>query len=281
MMQRTNRYRAKPRLMTVAFSLAFISLSGCSNPAGLSSPFASKPALELYAGDPCGTDRADFARSKDFFTDQVVANVGTGILVGGVLGAGAGVVLGVDPGKAALLGAGAGAIVGGTKAYSNIMAEKHRDQAELAKSVNSDLVTEGREMDRTVGTFARLRACRFAQAQAIKVEVRSRRMTRAVALQELATQKARFAEEIALANEYQIAMDKRGEQFKEAADTIKQQEIADATEAQAAKRAAAVAIPDKRAAFARNIKSAEANSEIAFNLDSNRKVVAHTMPEYG
>jgi hypothetical protein len=274
MRDKSGGWAAKTRLI-VAIGAIGTCLAGCGQSGGLTD--VSKPVLAIDPADPCRQDREEFAKSKSYFTDQIVANVGGGALAGAATGALSSFALGANPVKGALIGAGVGAAAGGVVSYSNIMAQKHTDQAELSKSINDDLTKEGNEIDHTKASFARLRSCRFQQATFIKTQVRGRKMDRQIALQQLNQQKTYFAEEIDLAKQYKLSMDKRGDQFREAADTIKDQQIADvnqATQAQAAKRAADVSVPDKRNDFGNQIKSAETNSEIAFNLDSSKKVTS-------
>jgi hypothetical protein len=247
----------------------------------------AQPALAIDSSDGCHQQREDFAKSKDYFTDQIVTGLATGALVGAGVGAVAGLALGVNPLKAAAVGGGLGLAAGGTSAYAKVMAEKHKDNAELAKSVNDDLTKEGQEIDHTTAAFARLRSCRFDQASFIKTQVRQRRVDRASALQQLNVEKGRFAEEIALAKQYDISMDKRGAEYKEAADTIRQQELADQqrekaalSQAEAVRMAAAVSIPNKRESFKKSIMTAETNSDIAFNLDSNKRVSSLTVSSH-
>ena len=272
-----------PQVVVMLAVVAIVPLvSGCAPGTG---GMPAAPILVVAPEDVCGKERGDFAKSKTYFTDQIVTGIGTGAVLGTVLGGAAGLVLHVNPVKTAAIGAGVGAAVGGISSYSQVMVEKHKDEAELARSVNDDLTKEGQEIDRTTATFARLRACRFQQATYIKTQVRRRAMDRTTAMQQLSFQKGWFDQELDLAKTYRISMEKRGEEFKDAANTIKDQAQADAAKAQAAayeaqavQQAASVSIPNKRASFDNSIASAVAGSEIAFNLDSNKKVSALALP---
>jgi len=246
-----------------------IGLAGCDQLGGST---LSKPVLAIDPTDPCQQERKELATSKSYFSDQIIANVGGGALIGAAVGSIGGAMFGVDPLKAGAIGAGVGAAAGGISSYSNIMMQKHKDKTELSKSVNDDLTKEGQEIDHTSASFARLRTCRFQQATLIKTQVSGRMLDRQIAMQQLNLEKAWFVQEIALAKEYKVSMEKRGQQFKEAADTIGQQQAADAAQTQAIKHAAGVSNPDKRASFGDEINNAEKSSDIAFNLDNNKKV---------
>jgi len=255
---------------------------------------APQPVLISDPSDGCRLERNEFATSQIFFARQIVANVAGGAILGGALGAGAGLLTGMNPLKAGAIGAALGGAAGGVSGYSTIMAEKSRDQLEMLSSVNQDLAREGQEIDHASASFARLRACRFGAATFIKTQVRRRVMDRATAMQQLDQQRRLFAEEIAVAKTYQISMDKRNAEFQDAANTIRQQAQSDAgsaqraaaqtaaaqtaaaqtanTQAQAVRQAAGVSIPNKRSSYERSIASAETSSEIAFSLDNNKKV---------
>ncbi len=250
---------------------------------------APQPVLVSDPSDECQLYRGEFAKSQTFFTEQIVADVSGGAIVGGVVGLGVGLLTRTNPLKTGAIGAAIGGAAGGVSGYSKVMAEKHRDQLEMSNSVNQDLTREGQEIDHASASFARLRACRFGAATFIKTQVRRRVMDRATAMQQLDQQRRLFAEEIAVAKTYQISMDKRNAQFQDAADTIRQQALSDAaqvqtaaaraaaaqtaaTQAQAVKQAAGVSIPNKRSSYERSIASAETSSEIAFSLDNNKKV---------
>jgi hypothetical protein len=266
-----------------ALSLFTASLDGCAPVQSALSPPA--PALALDPADPCRADREEFAKSKTYFTDEIVTGVATGAVIGALGGVALALVTHSNVGTGALIGGGAGAIGGGTTAYARVMTEKAKDQNELANNINNDLVKEGNEIDHTSATFARLRQCRFTQAQMIKQQTRRHQLDRPAALQQLAYQQDRFNEEIKLAHEYDLTMVKRSAQFSDAAAQIKQDE-ADAARRQAAaneaaanqaalvKVAATKSIPEKRASFDKSVTSAESSSKLAFNLDSNAKLTA-------
>src|SRR3954462_14435339 len=138
------------------------SLPACQSP--VTGPGAQ---LAYDPTDPCASERAAFASSKTYFQDKVATGAATGAAVGAGLGALTGLAATGNLRGAligGLAGGAAGGIAGGTSAYYNTLAERARDQNELAYAMNQDLAREGQEIDHTTATFARLRECRFGQA---------------------------------------------------------------------------------------------------------------------
>src|SRR5471032_1620462 len=132
------------RLLAVA--LCF-SVTACQSPVtGPGAQLASDP------GDPCQAERAAFAGSKTYFQDQVASGALTGAAVGAGLGALTGLAATGNLRGAligGLAGGAVGGIAGGTSAYYNTLAERARDQNELAYNMNQDLARESQEIDHT------------------------------------------------------------------------------------------------------------------------------------
>ena len=277
-MRTLNLARSARATTLPAFAAAIsLVLAGCQAP--MSGPGAS---LASDASDPCQGDRAAFAGSKTYFQDQIVSGAVTGAAIGGGVGALTGLAAGGNL-KSALIGGLAGAAVGGAagagNAYYNTLAERARDQDEMAYSMNQDLARETQEIDHTTATFARLRACRFGQAQFVKNQARSKQIDRPTALARIAYHRDKFDQEIRIAHEFGLTMARRGQQFQEAANDLRTRPPAVAqgrpvTRAAPARlaqvnRAASVSVPEKRAGFDRSVASAERTSKAAFDLDSN------------
>ena len=267
----------------MAASLCF-TLAGCQSSMG---PGAS---LALDMSDPCRDERANFANSKNYFQDQIATGAAVGALTGAVGGALVSVASGnMNVGSilaGAAIGAVAGGVVGGTSAYYNTLAERAHDQDTMAAAMNQDLAREAQEIDRTVATFARLRACRFGQARFVKTQVRSRIVDRPTGLQRIAYHRDHFDEEIRTAREFGLTMARRGRQFQEAANDLRTKapvRAAQGTSVQAARpvagrpsarvasvdRAASVSVPEKRSSFDRTVAAAAQNSKAAFDIDSS------------
>ena len=212
----------------------------------------------------------------------------TGVVTGGAIGAGSGALIGglsggwQGAGTGALVGLAVGGVAGGLTSYYSTMSERYQDQTTLAEAINSDLAREVQETDRVTATFARLRECRLAQARNIRQQVRAGAMTRAIAREQLIFERDRFQEELALADRYQIAMQKRDQEFQSAAQSLNQPPEASAgttgsagrprTAAAAAPNrkvvvAATETVPEKRNAFAASVASAKTQTQAAFNVD--------------
>jgi hypothetical protein len=257
-------------LRPIAVLATVATLAGCAQ---MPMQTASKPPLAIDSADPCGAQRADFAKSKDYFTDQIVTGAVTGAALGALAGVGLALVTHSNVGTAALIGGGTGLLAGGTTAYTKTLAEKSKDQAEMAQHVNDDLRREGDEIDHTTAAFARLRSCRYQQAALIKAQVRRHAMTRPDGLTQIAFERDRFDEELKLAREYDIAMTKRGSQFDDAAKSLNENPTpAAAPSAKLVSAAASVSIPEKRSGFDKSLVAAESSSKLAFDMDNNTKL---------
>ncbi len=268
------RYRRAATVPCLAAALC-LSLSACQGPTGAGAQLASDP------GDPCRVERAAFAGSKTYFQDQIVTGAATGAAVGAGLGALTGLAATGNL-RGALLGGLAGGVVGGvaggTSAYYKTLAERAQDQNELAYAMNQDLAREAQEIDHTLATFARLRACRFGQAMMIKEQARRHILDRPIAYAQLAYQRDHFDQEIRVAHEFGLTMARRDQQFQVAANDLRTQPLvrqgkapsrAAPAQIAAVDRAATVSVPEKRASFDQSVASAERNSKAAFDLDNN------------
>ena len=244
--------------------------------------------LRINQADACAGDRASFAGSRTFYTDHIIG----GAVSGGVMGAAGGALVsylaGGNAGTGALMGLGIGAVSGASASYYSAMAQKFRDQQTLAMNINSDLAREGDEIDHVTATFARVRACRFEQARQTKAMMASGQITRDAGVAQLSYQKSLFDEEIALARQYGLNMQKRDQEFQVAAVSLERRSASEsqmaaepesAPETQSGRPAArshahqvVVAatrtIPEKQQAFALAVSDAETRSKEAFNPDS-------------
>jgi hypothetical protein len=250
-------------------------LTACQTPGGPGAQLAMDPS------DPCQSERAAFAGSKTYFQDKIVSGAVTGAAIGG----GVGVLTGLAATgnlKGALIGGLAGATLGGAagagNAYYNSLAERARDQNELAYSMNEDLTRESQQIDHTAAAFGRLRACRFAQARYVKDQARSHVIDRQTALARIAYHRDHFDEELHIAHEFGLTMARRGQQFQEAASDLQTRPAtaqgAPATRASPARiatvnRAASVSVPEKRTSYDNTVANAERSSKAAFDLDNN------------
>jgi hypothetical protein len=264
MIKPTNR-----RIATkTAAALLAASLGGCGANSPIHLPGSSENTLKIDPADPCHSQRADFADSQSYFTDQILKSSLIGAVSGAALGTVTAAASGGKLSSGALWGGLIGLFGGAAVGYAQAMDQKYQDQTDLAKGINADLKTETGQIDHVTATFARLRQCRFNQAWLIKTEMRNHQITRADALAQLDQERQRFAEETALAQKYGIAMTKRDDQFREAVQTVKPS-TAGASQAQLA---ATSTLPEKRNSFDKSVASAESSADLAFNLDNPKKV---------
>ena len=176
--------------------------------------------------DACGREHVAFAESKSFYVQQVAQGALLGTLGGAALGALAASASGGNVGKGAAIGAGAGLVAGGAAGYFNARQQQAADQAALSNSVYTDISRASQEMDRATTTFAAVRNCRFAAADRIKGSFRQGALSRDKAAAQLADQKRRFDEELALARQYGAKMAEQDQQFRFAADSLVKQDPA-------------------------------------------------------
>jgi hypothetical protein len=273
------RRRKAAQSVAYAAVVSFI-LAGCQTP--VTGPGAQ---LASDATDPCARERADFAGSKTYFQDKIA----TGAAIGAASGAGIGALTGLAATgnwRGALIGAGAGLVAGGVagagSAYYNTLAERARDQNELAYAMNADLTRESQEIDHTAATFGRLRQCRFYQAYMVKEQARAHVLDRPTALARIAYHRDKFNQELQTAHDFGLTMARRSQQFQEAANDLRTRppaatQGAVATRAAPARvaqvdRAASVSVPEKRASYDQTVAAAEHNSKAAFDLDNTTKV---------
>jgi hypothetical protein len=260
---------------------SFFGATLCFALAGCQSPMGPGASLQADPSDPCMSERAAFAGSKTYFQDKIATGAATGAAVGAGLGALTGLAAGGNL-KSALVGGLVGGAVGGVagagSAYYNTLAERARDQDELAYAMNQDLARETQEIDHTTATFARLRACRFGQAQFVKNQARNHQLDRPTALARIAYHRDRFAQEVGIAHQFGLTMAQRSQQFQEAANDLRTRPPvtrgavatrAAPTRVASVDRAASVSVPEKRASFDRTVASAERSSKAAFDLDTN------------
>ena len=257
-----------------------LSLAGCQTP-----PSGPGASLAADPTDPCQGERAAFASSKSYFQDKIVTGAVTGAAVGGGLGALTGLAA-TGNWRGALIGGLAGAAVGGvaggTSAYYGTLAERARDQDELAYNMNQDLARESQEIDHTAAAFGRLRACRFAQAGLVKDQARAHMLDRPTALLRIGYHRDKFNEELNIAHEFGLTMARRSQEFQQAANELRTRPpvspqgapVARAAPARVAQvdKAATVSVPEKRQSFDNTVASAQASSKAAFDLDSNAKL---------
>ncbi len=211
-----------------AVALLGFALSGCvTNNAGLpdiGTMFTSGGGLfgQVDPTDVCGTEHAELADAQNYFTRSVVEAAMAGGLAGGVGGLAVGAMSGADIGKSTLWGALTGTVTGGVGGYFAALQKQTQDQREVASKVWDDVQTENRQIDRATVTFIRVRECRFRAAERIKADHRAGAITRDEAQRRLLDQRNRFEQEITLARAMGARMAERQQEFRFAADEVRQ-----------------------------------------------------------
>ena len=234
-------------------------------------------ALTVDPSDACYRQRSAFNDSPNFLTDRIVTSALFGAGGGALVGLGAAAATHGNLVAGALIGGLAGAVGGAAVGYMSALQQEHLDQAQLSRQVDDDLSTEGRNIDHIAVAFTAVRDCRFAQANRIKAMARSHQIPPDVARSEMAYQRDRFNEELALARTYNINMGKHADQFQYAATKLRSSNAPNSRKIQ---ETATETIPEKRSHFDNNVESATSTAQVAFDTDALPKSSSREMPQY-
>jgi hypothetical protein len=245
-------------------AIAAAPLVGCTTPGSPDTP-ELKP-LVMDPADPCYPQRQAFNASPHFMTDRIVTSAVVGTVAGAALGAGVAAMSHGSIVTGLAVGAGTGLVAALATGYLSTVQQKAANDQELSQQVNSDLTTESNSISDVTVSFARLRQCRFAQAAKIKQDLRRHRIDRAASQQLLDYQHDRFNEELAMAHAYGVNMARQADEFHNAADTLKKKNVPNDDQIN---RVATETIPEKRSNYDDGVNKAEANAQVAFNIDSN------------
>ena len=149
------------------------------------------------------------------------------------------------------------------------MQEHTTNTGEFASKVDQDMRRESTQIDKTSYDFAQLRTCRFANAALIKRQYNYRQISREQAMGELEQERAWFSQELAQAQQWGVNMEKRDQQFEQATNLLEQK--APARTSRPAVVTATETLPDKRQSFQSSVGQAQAQSQVAFNLDTSNQ----------
>lgn len=241
----------------------------------MTSSLGGSDSLAVSPDDPCGQERATFAKSNDFFTADVVKSAGIGALLGGVGGAAIGGAIGGGHGAmiGGLLGIFTGTVTSLTVSYTQYMQQHYNgDPSGMVSGINSDLAVESRARDQTIINFRNLSACRFAQASLIRREASLGQISHDEAEHELTLERGWFDQEIAVAQHWGVNMEKRDEQFQAATSELEKKAPPRGRSRHDPTRRAIVTAtetnPDKREALESEVGTAQRESQVAFNLNT-------------
>lgn len=168
----------------------------------------------VAADDPCGAQSLTLREAKGHFERGIVQ----GVVVGAVAGALIGGILGGGRGMAH--GALAGAALGGATGYFAKRQQEAADRAALVGTVTSDFHQHNAEITRALVAFNQVRACRTHRAQSIKADFAAGRLVRSQAEAMLATERSRFADDIAVARYIGAKVGEQQQEFDQAAQQL-------------------------------------------------------------
>ncbi len=190
----------------------------------LAKPLRIMAALTLLAVQGCSTadtrlgadDGTDSCRRQlvaldstgDYFAQDIVAGAAIGAIGGGLIGGLAGGNL-----RSAVLGAVAGGAAGALGGYFKARAQQAQDQASLYRTMTGDIQRDNEYIDRTQLAFSNLVDCRTFQANAIKTDYRSGRISRQQAEVAMAVVRQRSERDIAIARTISGKIDGRSADF--------------------------------------------------------------------
>jgi hypothetical protein len=145
--------------------------------------------------DVCRPQRVALDETGNYFAQDVIAGAVVGAAAGGLVG----LLAGRDT-RSALLGAVAGGAVGAAGAYWRARQQQYSDQATLYRTMSSDIRRDNQYIDRTQYAFNGLVACRQMEADRVRADVRSGRMTRPQGQAVMAVIRQRSIEDLRIAS---------------------------------------------------------------------------------
>jgi hypothetical protein len=202
-----NNFKLKPFLKVS--SLSIVLLAGCST-----------MGHKVDKDDVCYNQKSELLGAENYYAKSIVEGVLAGAATGAATGALTAALSGGDVGKAAAIGAASGAVVGGIGGYYMAKQKDIADTQALATSIRNDLLKETKEIDRATIAFAKLRDCRFSNAERIKSEYKQGLIKREEAINKLADLKQKFDDDIKLAEEIGSTMDKNLKEFQYSSDQM-------------------------------------------------------------
>lgn len=173
--------------------------------------------------DPCETPSKTLLHAQGSTGRLITGRA----LLGGVLGAGVGMLTSKDKGRGAITGAIAGAGLGAASGYLEAKRRAFNDRNALAGSVYQDIANSNAEAARALRAFTEVRTCRVAAAAAIKVSLEHGQIDRDTATAQLAEHRKRFEREIAAAEKFAKGYDDDLGHFREAAGFLAEGRIED------------------------------------------------------
>lgn len=202
----------RPARMAVALFATAGLLTGCAQ-----GQFSTRTARigPDDGTDSCRPQLVALDSTGNFFGADILAGAGIGAATGAIAGG----VIGGDW-RGALIGAAIGGALGAAGGYLHAVQQRNADQAAMLAQVRGDLSRENAEIDRTQLALDQLNDCRALQAQRIRSDYASGRISRATAVAAMAGVRQRAQRDVALAKQINQQIQGRTDEFVVAADSI-------------------------------------------------------------
>lgn len=179
--------------------LMLISLSGCATEVGQNMQRDFDAAVtqigsgSLFTGgyldksDACYDQRAAMAEEGSFFDPDIVQAT--------LLGAAAGGVVAALTGENVLVGAAIGGGLGLAAGYLGKLQSEGLNGTQIATRARTDIAAENTRIDKLIGTFDELSACRKGEASAIQAAYDAKTIDQATAEVQMGEVRSRFRED--------------------------------------------------------------------------------------
>jgi len=163
--------------------------------------------------DACRPQLLALDSTGDFYGEQILQGAAVGALTGALVGG-----LATGRWQGALIGAAVGGAGGAAVGYYAALQRQAGDQQALVLQLSGDLGRENAQLDRTLVAFNGLMDCRLNAADQIRLTVRNGRLDRSTAQAQLTEIRARFINDVALAQSINGRIAARGAEFDTAID---------------------------------------------------------------
>ena len=207
---RRSHHHAKG-LLVVVLSAGLV-LSGCAGSSALRSKYA-------VAGDVCEAKREPIYTLQDEFAEKVWQTA----LIGGLFGAGLGLILGGDV-EGAILGGIVGAASGAAAGYLRAKASQVETREDLVASIDSDINADSERLQGLNVALRNLNDCRESQLDALKADIEGGRIDKADAGIRLEEIRTAMSNDNAIINEVLGEADERQVIYVEAQATAQEVE---------------------------------------------------------
>lgn len=165
--------------------------------------------------DGCRAQLVALDSTGNFFGEDILRGAAVGAVGGALVGG-----LATGRWQGALIGAAAGGLGGAAVGYFAAVQRQARDQAAVTAQIGNDLQRENAELDRTQVAFDQLMDCRLRSAAILRAAVTEGRIDRSVGRAQMADIRARFDNDLRLAQTINGRITTRGNEFDTAIDNV-------------------------------------------------------------